>query len=276
MRVRAVVLFAVAVLGLVAGDRALLAAEPGEAYRGLLVAHALGAIDGHGYTNSPTALDYNYKLGRRWFEVDLALTSDRKLVCFHTGKEADIALDGREISSITEADFLSRQVNDRFALMTFRQLVERAEALGDITIVTDTKTWNRDLAMVFEKELAAAPESVRRRVVPQLYHVWEIGALRGIEKRLGPFRSIILTLYQTKLSDENVVSFVKKEHIPIVTMNTKRFSPKLASDLHGVGALVLVHTLNDHKEIARFAENGADGFYVDFYRPYSDFFPDVR
>jgi len=48
-----------------------------------LIAHAMGSIYGLKYTNSLEAFKKSYMLGFRKFEVDVTLTSDNKVVCFH-------------------------------------------------------------------------------------------------------------------------------------------------------------------------------------------------
>ena len=60
---------------------------PPRVKRGVLVARALGAMGPLRNTNSIEAFKCNYDRGFRWFEVDLALTSDNELVCFHKGDE---------------------------------------------------------------------------------------------------------------------------------------------------------------------------------------------
>ncbi len=47
------------------------------------IAHALGGIDGHAYTNSLDALLLNYKNGHRVFEADISITSDGAAVLAH-------------------------------------------------------------------------------------------------------------------------------------------------------------------------------------------------
>lgn len=48
------------------------------------IAHALGGIDGKAYTNSPQALEYNYKKGFKVFELDLDFSSDDELIAWHS------------------------------------------------------------------------------------------------------------------------------------------------------------------------------------------------
>ena len=47
------------------------------------IAHAAGSFDQNIYTNSLEALNENYKLGIKLFELDLNLTSDNIIVAVH-------------------------------------------------------------------------------------------------------------------------------------------------------------------------------------------------
>ncbi len=53
------------------------------------IMHALGGVDGFAYTNSLEALERNYEMGHRLFEVDVCFTSDDILVCGHGWKKKD-------------------------------------------------------------------------------------------------------------------------------------------------------------------------------------------
>ncbi|OKP81736.1 hypothetical protein A3844_25475 [Paenibacillus helianthi] len=48
-----------------------------------IVAHAMGGINGHTYTNTLEAFAANYEQGSRIFEADLLLTTDEQLVARH-------------------------------------------------------------------------------------------------------------------------------------------------------------------------------------------------
>ena len=47
------------------------------------IAHAGGGINNITYSNCLEALNLNYKLGHRVFEIDFSCTSDNKLISLH-------------------------------------------------------------------------------------------------------------------------------------------------------------------------------------------------
>jgi len=251
-----------------------------------LVAHALGAVDGVTYTNSIEAFETNYAAGARWFEVDLSLTADGDIVCFHRDHEKNIGLE-IPLQQVKTENFLTRRYEGRFHLMTFSDLLARAARLGNVRLIMDTKEWNGRILEAFARLLASAPNQQRRIVVPQIYHPSDLPALRALEMRFGRFSALVFTLYLTAFSsvevpvlrerehgaaielssEENVATFVKREHIPFVTIRIDRFGRVLAARLHAAGARVLVHPVNDPSEVARLVADGADGVYSYFLRP---------
>jgi glycerophosphoryl diester phosphodiesterase len=239
---------------------------PAAVPEGVLIAHALGAVEDTIYTNSREAWQRNLARGYRWFEVDLALTADGDLVCFHPDLENKIALDTL-IRRTDTAAFLSHCFEERFTLMTFAELLRHLAAHPRAHLVIDTKWWTPGIAAALVRELQAAPRRVRRQIVPQLYRPWNVVLLRQVEARLGPFPAVIFTLYQIRISDEDVVAFAAREGIAAVAASTTRFDPGLAQRLHRIGVKVLVHTVDDPADIQRFSAQGADGFFTDSYLP---------
>ncbi|MBI3319369.1 MAG: hypothetical protein HYZ89_02110 [Candidatus Omnitrophica bacterium] len=232
----------------------------------ILIAHALGGIDGITYTNSREAFLRNYQDGRRWFEVDLALTKDGDLVCFHLEQEQRLGFP-TSIRETSTHDFLTRRIDGRYTPMTFQQLLGLVKERDGLYLVTDTKLWTAQIMDALLHDLKDVDPTLSRRLILQFYHSQDVPLLTAAERMYGPFADFILTLYQNQMSDQAVVLFVKQHKLPIVTMSTQRFNPQFAQALHHAGARVLVHTVNDPTEITRFAEAGADGFYTDFYWP---------
>jgi glycerophosphoryl diester phosphodiesterase len=239
---------------------------------GALIAHALGAIEGRPYTNSQEAFEQSYAQGRRLFEVDLQVTSDGQLVCLHEGLEQQVGLSQR-IGTVTAAKFMSHKYMDRYTLLNLTSLLKLAASHDDAVFITDSKGWGADVAQALQQALKSTDAQMPSRLVPQIYNPADLPVVRDIEKSVGPFRSLIFTLYMTSLSNAEVVAFVTREHIPVVALPSYRADAGFVAQLRRAGAQVLVHTLNEHPEIMRLAHLGITGFYTDVYRPFSDLFP---
>ncbi len=233
---------------------------------GVLIAHALGGINAISGSNSPQAFVHNYGRGFRWFEVDLALTADEEMVGFHLDMEAALGLEVKVAETSTE-EFLSRRFWGRFRLMTFDELLTLMESRPDAFLITDTKSWDPPIVEAFIREVARFPESVRRRIVPQLYRESDFDALEKIELALGEFPYVILTLYAAWMPDEKVVELLGRPELRNITASDRRFSSALAEKVHAQDAAIFVHTINDRAEAASFVRAGADGIYTDFVTP---------
>jgi glycerophosphoryl diester phosphodiesterase len=236
--------------------------------RNLHVAHALGAVDGVTYSNSLEALQTSTKNGLRWLEVDLHLTADGDLVCFHAGDEAKIGLADQTVDEVSTRDFLRRKYRGRYSSMSFEQLLRRVQGLPDVILVTDTKEWEGDEVDAFIRHVASVDPGLVRRIVPQIYKRREVRYVNRMQRELGDFHSLIWTLYRVKkMSPEDVVAWVAEAGIPIVTMRKTRVTETFIRDLHAAGAVVLAHTVNDPTEIASLEALGVDGVYTDSYVP---------
>ena len=233
---------------------------------GLLIAHALGGIDGVTYSNSHDAFQASYAAGYRWFEVDLSLSRDGDLVCFHDGFERELGLD-RPLVEVATREFLARRYAGRFRLMTLVRLLALLDEHRDAVLVTDTKHWSEPVATAFIAAVRTAPEAVRRRLVLQFYHPDNLEHLQRIEREVGPLGPRIFTLYQVVIGLEPLVELVERERLAVVTIGEERFQPVVAERLHAAGARVLVHTVNDPARMRVLAEQGVDGFYTDWLRP---------
>lgn len=236
--------------------------------QGGLVAHAMGAVDNRAYTNSEAAFHRNYAAGRRWFEVDFSLTRDGKLFAFHEGHEKHIGAE-EPIQRVDSDHLRDAKYLGVYPLLRVEQVLELFAARKDAYLVTDTKRWTPELAEAFASHVAARLD-VATRIVPQLYRTEDFEVVTGAAQDAGfDYPAFIFTLYQNRLTDDEVVAFVEGRRIPVVVVHTSRFSPWTAESFHAAGAKVLVHTVNRHEDVQEFGLAGADGFYTDYYLPYT-------
>lgn len=232
----------------------------------MLVAHALGGIDHTPYTNSEEAFLRSWQAGFRWFEVDLATTADGRMVCFHENLERRVGLN-RSISAVGVDEFLSGQFADRYTLMTFERLLRLAVERPGAVLVTDTKRLTGTIMAKLNQEIDAVDPAMRSRVVIQMYHPEDLPLIRKSEQRHGAFGAIIFTLYQSEITDRELLEFVDRSGIRLVTVTTRRFNRELAAELHERQVKILVHTLNERQQLKAFRIAGIDGSYTDFLTP---------
>jgi glycerophosphoryl diester phosphodiesterase len=235
--------------------------------RPIVVAHALGAIDGHTYTNSLEAFDLSYRRGHRCFEVDLAVTADNVVVARHDWEpRLATLLEQSELEhggAVSVEDFSHTRINHRYTPLTLREIAILMRTHPATFVITDTKSPTpeaaaRDFGLVVRTFKQYAPEALPR-LVPQIYSEEMLGPVRAIYD----FPFVIYTLYMTASSDDQVVRFAQANRITAVTMTAARFSPGFGARLRAVGVDVYVHTINSAEKARELRKLGVQGLYSD-------------
>lgn len=201
------------------------------------VAHAGGGINGITYTNSLEALNYNYKKGFRFFEVDLEWVQDNELVLMH---DKGFKMPG----GLTQ--------------MSLADLVKWMLKHSDTYIITDIKSNNIEGLNKIVKEYAA----LKGRFIPQIYAFEEYERVRD----LG-FKNIILTLYASNYSDMQVIDFLRNHKVLALTMLQNRANADFIYGLKTLEVFIYVHTVNDAALKSQLKPLGIDGYYTDFLNP---------
>jgi glycerophosphoryl diester phosphodiesterase len=236
-----------------------------------IVAHAMGGISGHSYTNSFEAFVANYEQGTRIFETDLLLTTDDKLVARHewTGNmskllgQLEVLPASKQGTVLGYAEFMDSPILDIYSPLDIEKILDLMQHYPDAYIVTDTKEFDSVLVKQQFKILTEAAQrrdpALLERIIPQIYSRVMLEELNKVYS----FPAVIYTLYQSQDSDEQVIDFVKKSGVDI-TMPASRATRDFVQKLKQAGARVYVHTINDEEEILKLYRMGVDGFYTDF------------
>ncbi len=226
-----------------------------------LVAHAGGAWNRQTYTNSLEALNQNYDMGFRLFEVDLSLTTDNALVLLHDWNKTLKTLYKSSSGRLSHSDFMELETRKGWRQLDLDGLCHWMKKHPDALVITDVKEENvAGLAMV-----ARSCPGLLASIIPQIYSPREYQSVR----ELG-FEHIIFTLYRSKLSNEAILEFVERTSLYGITMPVPRALKKgFAQRLTEKGARVFVHTVNSTKKINELHESGIWGFYTDFIPPFN-------
>lgn len=250
-------------------------ATPADGACCVVIAHAGGSISGNVLTNSREALEANYAIGTRWFEVDLLATSDGVLVASHDWTNWRRFVGDEGDATPTLEEFRARRIVARasahgvpgeYTPMTFADLEAFLDRHPDAVVVTDTKGPLADV----EAAVAASPR--RAQFVLQAYSVAEVAGLaeRGFGGR------IILTLYKLPVAyDDSLVDPFLAEVSPVrdalagftVPLSFAARGDNLGRLSGDDGLRVYVHgqpnEINAREVQAAMAARGASGFYLD-------------
>jgi len=226
-----------------------------------LVAHAGGNIDGIQGTNTIDAVEYNYGLGHRVFELDFNLTSDNVLVGIHDWGSKNIAP--------TWQEFSSKKISGHYTPTTYEQFIRFLSEHKDAYIVTDTKSYDltdEQISKQFQimyDICEKVDSSTRERIIVQVYNQNMYHLINKIYK----YPNILYTLYATPDTEEQVLAFVKAEGIPVVVMPPERANQLFLNNLLTLGVKVYLHTLNDLDDVKQWQAKGVWGVYTDSLLP---------
>lgn len=229
-----------------------------------LIAHAGGGVHGRAYVNSREALDHNYALGHRFFELDFCWTADGELVAIHDWEGTWRALfpGARHDRAPTRAEFLAAAMLDGDTPLDLARLRAWLAGHPDAWIVTDVRGRNLEALQKMRRELGPEAE----RLIPQLYHPHTWADIRA----LG-YSRVIFTLYATSLGSDALLDFIRGAALFAVTVDPSRpDAERIIAETGKAGIPVYVHTFNETTDFERFRAMGVHGLYTDFLHPGPD------
>ncbi len=238
-------------------------------HQNIYIAHAMGGIDGIGYTNSLEAFETAYQNGLRVFEVDFSMTSDNKIVLKHDWENLS-GMIGYESGYIpTLEEYKSIKLYEKYTTLDIYDLFELMLKYRDIYIVTDSKLAAYEevveqfnlLSSILKNHNLSDQKHILEHSIIQLYNDNMLNAVESVIH----FDNYIYTLYQRGLDDiEILADFCVKNKIPVITMPYSWWTEEVNNLLHKKGLKVFLHTLNDSKEVQDYLNSGVDGIYTDF------------
>lgn len=214
----------------------------------LAIAHRLGPPEAGG-PNTLAAYRRARELGFRVFEVDLTLTADGVLACYH-GQA------GEMLDTLTWEGYRARSGR---AACRFADLVEAARADPEARFVLDVKNRFDDAYDRIRAEIGE--DGPGGSFIPQIYHFGQASRFRS-----NPFfAGILFTAYRSALSLEDVFENSRRAGIEVVTVPAERMA-EWRGPLPDM-PLVLVHPVNDAGLALRLRARGVDGIYTAYLSP---------
>ena len=221
------------------------------------IAHAGGGINNLSYTNCLEALDLNYKLGHRLFEIDFSWTSDNKLIALHDWEKVYTKLFNEILNApLNYNTIINKKMINNYTILTLPILSEWLKKHPDAYIITDIKDKNIEGL----KYIADNYKNDILRYIPQIYFIKEYAEV----KNLG-FQNIILTLYLNSRSPEILAEFVDNNKLFALTMHPeKKYFNEILYLMEERNQFVYVHTFNDKEQVEKILTSAVDGVYTDF------------
>ena len=223
------------------------------------IAHAGGKIDELIYTNSIEAINLNYKKGIRYFEIDLALTSDNNIVAVHDWKSWQKMTGFDGIIPPQLNTFLNQKIYKKYNPIDIEILNDWIQDHKDSIIITD-KIDNLEILKKFLKD--------------EENYLHEVFNTKELDYAINNNISNILISEKIIVKNNFDVNFLKKlASNNIYGLSVSRHSiykfPDFYEKAKSMGLKIFVYRLNDglpggsEKEIVCNFENFITAVYAD-------------
>ncbi len=233
------------------------------------VAHGLGLIEGHYYTNSLDTLLLNYERGFRFFEADLTMTSDQHLVARHDWRPELYQFLGQDYPPVSGPipleTFISLKIHGKFNPASWEHILKVMQEKPDLYIITDTKDKDKEnVSLTFNYLVNAAKQvdpKLLDRIIPQIY----VPEMLDYVNEIHDFKYKIYTLYHlTEIpAPEVLADWCIRNNITAIAGLPFRITDELRTKMQENGIIVYTHTINSPDDAAALRAKGI-GIYTDY------------
>ncbi|MDD4371852.1 MAG: phosphatidylinositol-specific phospholipase C/glycerophosphodiester phosphodiesterase family protein [Anaerostipes sp.] len=231
------------------------------------IAHALGGIDGHDYTNSKEAFEASIKNGFHIFEVDLLQTTDNVLVGRHTwGEDLSDPLSKGDDNRVSYDTFKNTKLYGKYTPLSLEDIFNIMDKHPDIYVMTDTKDGGyaasaSDAKIIVQTAKKMGKEKLLDRLIIQIYNENMVRAVRS----QYDFKHILYTTYkQSDLAFSQMINFCKNNQIEAVTVPQKSVNDYRMKLLEDANLKSFTHTINNTYLVEQYMQLGVYGIYTDF------------
>jgi len=222
------------------------------------IAHVGGSADDKIITNSQQAIRDSLNAGFYLIELDFEWTNDNQIVLIHDWDATVKKLFNKEPGVYSLKEFKEFRAIDDIRQLSLPDLAVWVRQCPHLRIVTDVKRNNIEALYYISQEY----RDIQGQFIPQIYEFNEYDTVR----QLG-YQDIILTLYRSNYSDDDILKFVRSHRLFALTMPVIRARSSLTKKLNQLGVFVYAHTVNSLELENELSESGVNGFYTDFLKP---------
>ena len=213
------------------------------------IAHALGpSLETGG--NTLQTFQRGLDMGFRLFEVDISLTKDGHLICFHGDSED-------QLNEMTFDQYLAQIGTARSC--EFFNLVQIARSHNDLMFILDVKNRFSDVYELIRDEAKAC--SCGKHFIPQLYAFEQFEEIR----REDLFAGEIFTSYRSALTTQQIIDLAARYGIKVVTLTMERWEDHVGALPPNVA--VMVHPVDDPFVADKLRRQGVRRIYTSYLSP---------
>lgn len=225
-----------------------------------VILHAGGGKDGITHLNAQETFEYYYSQGYRYFEYDLRLSSDGRIIATHAWEH----LSPEDPYNITYDEFKALRLENGYTPANEEWLMETIKSHPDVNIVVDAKmdTTEGDAAVLarLEELEGIYGIDISPNIIPEVFskEMWDI------VKETTTFDRYFFSHYKVYYTVDTMLEYFSDERIWGFALST--FTDEdIRSQLYRVKKTkkIFVFTPKDKEGVLDAAAMGADGVYLD-------------
>ncbi len=232
------------------------------------IAHGLGGLDGKNYLNSKEAFEYWYDKGQRFFEADICFTSDKRPIVSHFN------------FNVTYDEFMSSK-KEGYTPLDLQDILQLINQYDDVVVDLDVlgvyygpyETYDKNYEAFFKEfdetllTIDGSKNLYNRLILEILPNNKTTMFL--LAKQYCSFENFLYAEYydsSSPITDENiesVCSWCKDNGINYLSIGGN-IKSEWIKVMHEYGIYVFVFTFNNHQEMYKFYDMGADCIFTDY------------
>lgn len=230
------------------------------------MAHAGGGYEGNIYNNTKEAIINSIENGFKFIEVDMTLTSDDKLVCFHgwdksTYKATEIVYNGIP----TYDEFMEWKIQGKYSTIDVNAVIDIMKEHPDLLVEIDLKKFGRartKRAVTQLVESADYDEQILDRILMQFTSETAYFAI----KEIYDFKYYQYFTYKSRIADEleDVIKFCKDNKIVSIAVNYTVLTDDMIDRIKDNNLYLLAFTIDDEDLAQEFLDRGVDTICTNF------------
>lgn len=230
------------------------------------MAHAGGGFEETIYNNNEVAIRNSIENGYRFFEIDMLLTSDNKLVCFHGWDEATYEATGIDYEGApTYDEFMSWKVQGKYDTIDASTVIDLMKEYPDMLVEIDLKKCNaKETKKMIEQLVKLAKNNgvILDRILMQFASEKAYFAIEEIYS----FKYYQYFTYKSRIAEEleDVIMFCKNNKVTSIAFNHTVLTDDMIAEIKTNNLYLLAFTIESEEIAQEFLDKGADTICTNF------------
>ncbi|MGM9859027.1 MAG: glycerophosphodiester phosphodiesterase family protein [Bacilli bacterium] len=224
------------------------------------IMHAGGTTTNETYLNAMEPFEYFYNKGFRYFEYDLKLSNDGRLIGTHSWDYLEV-----ESDDISYDEFKGLKLSNGMTPINEEWIIDTLSEYNDVKFVIDSKMdiTEKDAEVLIRLDIVCKENNidVQNRILPEIFSVemWDL------LKDVTSYNQCIFSHYKVNYSVKQILEYFSSSRFIAIGMdfNTSSYFKKAIPKFHKNEKKVFFFTPETYEEVEECASLGADGIYID-------------